>query len=103
MKLTNILSGLAMAGLLTARLATASTGAVAVESLTLVESLIQFAEARGHTILELAFGWLTGHPAVASVIAGATSSAQIESNFHAAGWRLSDTERTEVEAILPPA
>ena len=39
-----------------------------------------FAEARGHTLLELAISWLLSRPAVASVIAGATSPEQVAAN-----------------------
>jgi aryl-alcohol dehydrogenase-like predicted oxidoreductase len=69
-------------------------------SLALVESLIQFAESRGHTLLELAFSWLLSRPAVASVIAGAMSPQQIRSNVAAAGWKLSGADLAEVDAIL---
>lgn len=69
------------------------------ENLDVVEDLIAFAEARGRTILELAFSWLLSHDAVASVIAGATKPAQIRSNAQAAGWTLTDEERAEVDRI----
>jgi len=69
-------------------------------NLRLVEALIRFAEARGHTILELAFTWLAARPVVASVIAGATSVEQIHQNAGAANWKLSDDELVEVEGIL---
>lgn len=70
------------------------------ENLAIVEALIQFAEARGHTILELAFSWLASRPTVASVIAGATSVKQIESNATAANWKLSEADLAEVDTIL---
>jgi aryl-alcohol dehydrogenase-like predicted oxidoreductase len=43
-------------------------------NLDIVERLVEFSGSREHTILELAFSWLLTQPAVASVIAGATSS-----------------------------
>ena len=70
------------------------------ENLTAVERLIAFSEARGHTILELAFSWLLAHPPVASVIAGATKPSQIHSNAAAASWRLTEDELAEVDALL---
>lgn len=70
------------------------------ENLRLVEDLIAYAEARGHTILELAFSWLAARPVVASVIAGATSVEQVQANAHAANWKLSDDELVDVENIL---
>jgi aryl-alcohol dehydrogenase-like predicted oxidoreductase len=69
-------------------------------NLTVVEELIEFSESRGHTILELAFSWLLTRPAVASVIAGATSSEQARSNAAAAGWGLTDAELAEIDSIV---
>ena len=69
-------------------------------NLDVVERLIGFSESRGRTILQLAFSWLLTRPAVASVIAGATSSEQVRSNAAAAGWELTDAELAEVDSIL---
>jgi len=69
-------------------------------NLTIVERLIEFSERQGHTILELAFSWLLTRPAVASVIAGATSPKQARSNAAAACWELTDTELAEVDSIV---
>jgi aryl-alcohol dehydrogenase-like predicted oxidoreductase len=73
---------------------------LADRSLALVESLIQFAESRGHTLLELAFSWLLARPAVASVIAGAMTPEQVRANVGAAGWALTAADLAEVDAIL---
>ena len=55
-----------------------------------LDELIAFAEARGHTLLELAFGWLAAQEGVASIIAGATTPEQVAANVKAGGaWRLS--------------
>lgn len=70
------------------------------ENLSTVESLLQFAESRGHTLLELAFSWLLAHKAVASVIAGATKPEQIQKNAAAADWPLSDGDLKEIDTIL---
>jgi aryl-alcohol dehydrogenase-like predicted oxidoreductase len=59
-----------------------------------------FAADRGRSPLELAFGWLTSHTAVTSVIAGATSPEQIAQNAKAADWRLSPDDMTELEGHL---
>jgi len=72
-------------------------------NLAIVESLIAFAESRGHTLLELAMSWLAMQPTVASVIAGATSPQQVRANAAAAGWRLSQAELAELDKIVPPA
>ena len=66
---------------------------------TKVEKLEAFARARGHSLLELAFSWLASKAPVTSVIAGATSPAQVEANVDAAGWQLSAEEMTEIDRI----
>lgn len=71
------------------------------ENLERVEGLVAFAEGRGHTLLELAFSWLLARPSVASVIAGATSPAQVRGNAAAVGWRLTGAELAEVDATVP--
>jgi aryl-alcohol dehydrogenase-like predicted oxidoreductase len=70
------------------------------EQLAKVEQLIQFAEAHGRTILELAFAWLLAHPVIASVISGATKPEQVRANVAAAGWQMTSDELGEIEALL---
>lgn len=69
------------------------------ERLERVEALAVFAEARGRTLLELAFAWLLTTPVVASVIAGATRPEQVTANAAAAGWTLTQEELEAVDAI----
>lgn len=69
------------------------------DRLNTVVELSEFAAKQGHTILELAMSWLAGNPRVTTVIAGATSVAQITANVAAAGWTLSSDERAEVDRI----
>ncbi|HUP87655.1 MAG TPA: aldo/keto reductase [Acidimicrobiales bacterium] len=64
-----------------------------------VEKLEAFATAHGHTLLELAMSWLAGLPQMASVIAGATRPDQVRDNAAAVGWRLTDDERAEIDAL----
>ena len=64
-----------------------------------VEKLEAYAEARGHTLLELAMSWLASKPEIASVIAGATRPDQVEANAKAAEWHLTPEEMQEVDAI----
>src|SRR5205807_7607691 len=63
------------------------------------ERLREFAEKRGHTLLELAFSWLAARPTVASVIAGATKPEQVEANVRAVGWKLGGGEVAEVDRL----
>lgn len=72
------------------------------DNLRVVESLRAFAESRGRTLLQLAFSWLLARPAVASVIAGATRPAQVESNAAAARWSPSAEELAAVDHIVAP-
>jgi aryl-alcohol dehydrogenase-like predicted oxidoreductase len=65
----------------------------------IVEQLQKFAQARGHSMLELAFSWLASRPQVASVIAGATRVEQVEQNVKAIGWALSADDVAEVDKI----
>jgi aryl-alcohol dehydrogenase-like predicted oxidoreductase len=65
------------------------------------EKLADFAEARGHTLLELAFSWLLAQRPVSSVIAGATRPEQITQNVAAAGWVLTPEELAEIDTIAP--
>lgn len=69
------------------------------ENLSIVEDLVHFAESRKHTLLELAFAWLLAHPAVASVIAGATKPEQVKANAAAANWMLTAEERAAVDGL----
>ena len=64
-----------------------------------VERLSDFSEARGHDLLELALSWLLHRPRVASVIAGATSAAQVEANVRAASWALSREDMDEIDRL----
>ena len=65
----------------------------------IVDKLSAFAQARGHSLLELAFSWLASRPQVSSVIAGATRVEQVEQNVKAIGWALSAQELAEVDKI----
>jgi aryl-alcohol dehydrogenase-like predicted oxidoreductase len=73
------------------------------ENWSIVEALKTFCEARGRTLVELAFSWLLSHDCLASVIAGATRPEQIEQNVKAADWVLTPAERAEVDRISAKA
>ena len=70
------------------------------ENFDKVEALTGFASDAGHSLLELAIGWLASHPCVGSVIAGATTPEQTQSNVAASEWRLSQEELAKVAGIL---
>jgi aryl-alcohol dehydrogenase-like predicted oxidoreductase len=65
----------------------------------IVEKLQAFVQARGHSMLELAFSWLASRPQVSSVIAGATRVEQVEQNVKAIDWTLSAEDVAEIDGI----
>ncbi len=68
-----------------------------------VERLDAYAAERGHTLLELAVGWLAGHEAVATVICGATRPEQVRANAAAVtAWPMTAEERAEIAALAGP-
>ncbi len=73
--------------------------ALSDQNFEIVDRLTAFAERQGHTILELAMSWLASKPYISSVIAGATSPAQVAANAAAANWRLTEDEMTEVNEL----
>jgi aryl-alcohol dehydrogenase-like predicted oxidoreductase len=74
-------------------------GVLTEKNFEMLGKLEAFAEQRGHTMLDLAIGWLASHAWVGSVIAGATKPEQLEQNAKAGGWKLTAEEMMEVNAI----
>ncbi|HVA60570.1 MAG TPA: aldo/keto reductase [Mycobacteriales bacterium] len=68
----------------------------------IVEALEKYAESSGRSLLELAIGGLAAQPAVASVIAGATTPEQVRANVAAAEWEPTPPELAELDAIAGP-
>jgi aryl-alcohol dehydrogenase-like predicted oxidoreductase len=53
-------------------------------------------------MLQATFGWLLAQPGVSSVIAGATTPAQIEANAAAAdAWTPTATDLAEIDRLFP--
>jgi len=65
-----------------------------------VEALTDFAEARGHSLLELAMSWLSGREGVSTVLVGASSPDQLERNANAVNWKLTADERSTIDGLL---
>jgi aryl-alcohol dehydrogenase-like predicted oxidoreductase len=74
-------------------------GTLSEPNFAVLTQLEDFAQQRGHTMIELAIGWLASHPFVPSVIAGATKPEQVEQNARAGEWRLTPDEMAEVDRI----
>jgi aryl-alcohol dehydrogenase-like predicted oxidoreductase len=75
-------------------------GALTEQNFDRIDNLTAYAEARGHTLLTLAFAWLLAKPVVSSVIAGATKVEQVKANAAAAAWKLTPAEHDEITAIV---
>jgi aryl-alcohol dehydrogenase-like predicted oxidoreductase len=65
-----------------------------------IEQLTAWAQARDHTMAELAHTWLLAQPQVCSVISGATKVAHVRANVESGDWQLSEADLAEVNAIL---
>lgn len=64
-----------------------------------IEAIRDFADRRGVSMLQVAIGWLAAQPAVASVIAGATSPEQVHRNAEAGRWEPSADDLTTLAEI----
>ena len=67
-----------------------------------VEALVAIAEARGVSAAQVALAWLLGRPAVAALIIGARTEAQLEDNLKAADLVLTAEERARLDAVSAP-
>jgi 1-deoxyxylulose-5-phosphate synthase len=66
-----------------------------------LEAFSAFAAARELSAVTIAVSWLAAQPAVASVIAGATTPEQVRENARAAGWEPSVDDLAELDTIFP--
>jgi aryl-alcohol dehydrogenase-like predicted oxidoreductase len=73
------------------------------KQLATVAALDALAHDEGHTVLDLAFAWLLSHPPVASVIAGASTTAQVAANVAAGRWKPGAALLARAETIAPRA
>lgn len=64
-----------------------------------LEAIERFAAERGVTVLDVAIGGLAAQPAVASVIAGATTPEQVAANVGAGGWRPTAEDLAELDRV----
>ena len=69
------------------------------EAFDVIEKLEAFAAGRGVRLLDVAIGGLAAQPAVASVIAGATSREQVSSNVAAGNWQPTVADLAELDEI----
>jgi aryl-alcohol dehydrogenase-like predicted oxidoreductase len=76
------------------------TGMLNDRNFDLVESLTAFAAERGVTLLDVAMGGLAAQSTVSSVIAGATTPAQVRANASAGLWVPTAEDRKALRALL---
>jgi aryl-alcohol dehydrogenase-like predicted oxidoreductase len=69
------------------------------KNLEFTEKLKPIAERYQKTVLHLAIAWVLIHPAVTAAIVGARRASQVDEIVGGAGWRLSDEEMAEIEAL----
>ena len=70
------------------------------ENFNIIENLEKWASNKGITMVQLAFSWLLAKKSVSSVIAGATSKDQIDSNITGSGINLNEEEIIEIINLL---
>ncbi len=75
-------------------------GMLSEKNFAALVKLEAYARERGHSILELAIGWLASQPFIGSVICGATRPEQVQSNAKASAWRLTADEMSGIDAIM---
>jgi aryl-alcohol dehydrogenase-like predicted oxidoreductase len=66
-----------------------------------IEAIGRYADERGVSMLDVAIGGLAAQPAVASVIAGATSAEQVRANVAAGTWQPSAEDLAALDEVAP--
>jgi aryl-alcohol dehydrogenase-like predicted oxidoreductase len=69
---------------------------------TIVDAIVDIADARGISGAQVALAWLIGRPAVTSVVIGGRTEAQLKDNLGSAGLKLSADERARLDAVSAP-
>ncbi|MCU1378479.1 MAG: yhdN1 [Acidimicrobiales bacterium] len=70
--------------------------------LDVVEELVALAESSGLSLIDLALGFVTAHPAVTSAIIGPRTMEQLEDQLGALEVRLGDDVLDRIDEIVPP-
>ena len=71
------------------------------EKLDKIESLADWSQQHGTTMLEVAIGGLAAQPGCTSVIAGATSADQVRANAAAGDWVPTADDLADIDKIMP--
>jgi aryl-alcohol dehydrogenase-like predicted oxidoreductase len=76
-------------------------GYITEDKLDKVEALARWAEEHDRTLLDVAIGGLAALPGCTSVIAGATSAAQVQANVAAGEWQPTPAGLAEIDKLIP--
>lgn len=65
----------------------------------IIDALVKVGDARGVSAAQIALAWLAGRPAVANIIVGARTEAQLADNLAAAALTLTAEERKAIDEV----
>ena len=71
-----------------------------LKELQVVERLKELAAQYGKSVPQLAIAWILENPAMAVGLVGVCNEQELKENVAAADWRLSDTDRNEIDRIF---
>lgn len=71
-----------------------------LKELRVVERLKELAAGYNRSVPQLAIAWLLGNPAVTVGLVGMRNEHELKENVAAADWRLSESDRTEIDRIF---
>ena len=71
-----------------------------LKELKVAERLKEFAAGFDKSLPQLALAWVLGNPAVSVALVGMRNERELEENIAAIDWRLSDTDRVEIDKIF---
>jgi len=71
-----------------------------LNELRVVERLKTFAAGYRKSVAQLALAWVLGHPAVTVGLVGMRNRHELEENVVAADWRLTESDRAEIDRIF---
>ena len=71
-----------------------------LKELRVVERLKELAGDYGKSVPQLAIAWLLGNPAVTVGLVGMRNEHELKENVAAADWRLTDSDRAEIDRIF---
>ena len=69
-------------------------------ALRVVERLKTIASDNGKSVAQLALAWVLGNPAVTVALVGMRNEVELQDNIAAAGWRLDEADRAEIDRIF---